>query len=28
MKFGTVVDLGPGHTVLDGNPTIPSKKGA
>jgi len=28
MKLGTVVGLGPGHIVLDGDPTPLPKKGA
>jgi len=27
MKLGTQVGLGPGHTVLDGDPTPPAPKG-
>jgi len=27
MKLGTQVGLGPGHTVLDGDPAIPPPKG-
>jgi len=28
MKLGVEVGLGPGHTVLDGDPAPPQKKGA
>jgi len=28
MKLGMQVDLGPGHIVLDGDPSSPTKKGA
>jgi len=27
MKHGTVVGLGPGHIVLDGDPSLPPQKG-
>jgi len=27
-SLGTEVDLGPGHTVLDGDPALPPAKGA
>ena len=27
MKLGKVVDLGPGHIVLNENPTIPTESG-
>jgi len=27
MKLGTVVGLGPGHIVLDGDPALPPQKG-
>jgi len=26
VSFGTEVDLGPGHSVLDGNPTSPPRE--